>query len=49
MVKEILHDAGTNVLDKDYYVDGGGFFSKKISLDERTNIVRWVQGIIEEL
>ena len=49
MVKEILKDAGTNVLNKDYYVDGGGFFSKKISLDERTNIVRWVQGIIDEL
>ena len=49
MVKEILKDAGTNVIDNDYYVDGGGFFSKKISLDERTNIVRWVQGIVDEL
>lgn len=49
MVKEILKEAGTNVIDKDYYVNGGGFFSKKISLEERTNIVRWVQGIIDEL
>lgn len=50
MVKEILRDAGTNVLDKDYYVKGGGFLSsKKITLDERTQIVRWAQGIIDEL
>lgn len=49
MVKEMLRDAGTNVIDNDYYVNGGGFFSKKISLDERTQIVRWAQGIIESL
>lgn len=49
IVKEMLREAGTNVIDNDYYVKGGGLFSKKISLDERTQIVRWVQGIIDNL
>lgn len=50
MLKESLREAGTNVLDTDYYVKCGGLLpSKKISLDERTQIVRWVQGIIDNL
>ena len=49
MVKEMLRDAGTNVIDNDYYVNGGGIFSKKISLDERRQIVNWAQGIIDSL
>lgn len=47
-VKEILKEAGTNVIDEVYTVDGGGIFSKKISLEERTNIVKWVEKIIGE-
>ena len=47
-VKEILKEAGTNVIDEVYTVDGGGFFGKKISLEERTNIVKWVEKIINE-
>lgn len=47
VVKEILTEAGTNVLDDIYTIDGGKFsFVKKISLEERTNIVKWVEGII---
>ena len=49
MVKEMLRDAGTNLIDNDYYVNGGGIFSKKISLDERRQIVNWAQGIIDSL
>ena len=45
-VKDILTEAGTNVIDDIYTIDGGGFLSKKISLEERTNIVKWVEGVI---
>ena len=45
-VRQILAEAGTNVIDEAYTIDGGGIFSKKISLEERTNIVNWVDGII---
>ena len=53
-VKEILKDAGTNVVDEVYSVNGGkgglfGSFSKKITLDERRDIVNWVTKIIESL
>lgn len=51
MVKEILKESGTNLIDNDYYVTAksGLFASKKISLDERRDIVNWAQGIIEKL
>lgn len=45
-VRDILTEAGTNVIDEVYTIDGGGFFSKKISLQERTDIVNWVDGVI---
>lgn len=53
-VKEMLKEAGTNVVDEVYAVNGGSggifrAFSKKISLEERTNIVRWVTSVIESL
>ena len=47
-VKEILKEAGTNVIEEVYTVDGGGIFGKKISLEERRDIVNWVQKIIDE-
>lgn len=48
-IKEILKEAGTNVIDDIYTVNGGGFFAgKKISLEERTAIVKWVEDIIEK-
>ncbi len=47
-IRDILKEAGTNVIEDTYTVDGGGFFSKKISLEERTNIVKWVDGVIEK-
>lgn len=45
-VKEILKEAGTNVIEDTYQINGGGIFSKKISLEERTEIVKWVECII---
>ena len=45
-VRDILTEAGTNVIEDVYTIDGGGIFSKKISLEERTNIVKWVEGVI---
>ncbi len=50
-VIEVLKEAGTNVLDDDiYYVNGGGIFAgKKISLEERTEIVRWAEGIVTKV
>ena len=53
-VKELLREAGTNVLEDVYSVNGGsggifGAFNKKISLDERRAIVNWVTSTIEAL
>lgn len=47
-VKDILKEAGTNVIDEVYTVDGGGIFGKKITLEERTNIVKWVEKVIND-
>ena len=51
-VIETLKEAGTNVLTDDiYYVNGGPaiFGGKKISLEERTEIVRWADAIVTKL
>ncbi|MDD6094488.1 MAG: hypothetical protein PUC29_01960 [Clostridia bacterium] len=50
-VIEVLKEAGTNVLDDDiYYVNGGGIFAgKKISLEERTEIVRWAEAVVAKV
>lgn len=53
-VKEMLREAGTNVVDDVYSVNGGsggilGMFNKKITLDERRDIVKWVTATIESL
>ena len=48
MVKDILKEAGTNVIDEVYTVNGGGIFGKKISLEERTEIVKWVDKVISD-
>ena len=51
-VIETLKEAGTNVLTDDiYYVNGGPaiFGGKKISLEERTEIVRWAEAIVTKL
>ena len=47
-VINILKEAGTNVIEDVYTVDGGGIFGKKISLEERTNIVKWVEKVISD-
>ena len=49
---DILKEAGTNVLTDDiYYVNGGPalFGGKKISLEERTEIVRWAESIVAKV
>ena len=51
-VKELLKDAGTNVVDEVYTVNANGGFlglNKKITLDERRDIVNWVTKVIESL
>ena len=53
-VREILTEAGTNVVDDVYSVNGGaagliGMFNKSITLDERRGIVNWVTSTIEAL
>ena len=47
-VKQILKEAGTNVIEDVYTVNGGGIFGKKITLEERTNIVKWVEKVISD-
>lgn len=49
-VKNILKEAGTNVIDDIYYLKSPGLFSgAKISFEERTAIVRWAQGILDTI
>ena len=50
IVKDVLKEAGTNVIDKTYYVKCG-IFGKKITLEERQKIVDWarkIQNIVSE-
>ncbi|MBR2848460.1 MAG: hypothetical protein IKB87_03275 [Clostridia bacterium] len=45
VLKETLRAAGTNVIDDVYYVKAGLFSGSKITLEERTAIVKWVESI----
>ena len=45
IVKDVLKEAGTNVIDKTYYVKCG-IFGKKISLDERQAVVTWAREVV---
>ncbi len=48
VVIDTLKEAGTNVMTDDiYYLDAGSFMnlSKKITLQERTDLVKWAEGI----
>ena len=49
ILKETLKEAGTNVVDDVYYVKAGLFSGKKITLEERTKIVKWAEGVIANL
>ncbi len=50
IVKDALRDAGTNVVDDIYYLQSPGIFSgAKITLEERTEIVRWAEKVISNL
>lgn len=49
---DVLKEAGTNVLEDDtYYVNGGPaiFGGKKITLEERTEIVRWAEAVVAKV
>ena len=48
-LKNTLREAGTNVIDEVYYVKAGHFSGSKISLEERTAIVKWAEGIAESI
>ena len=45
IVKDVLKEAGTNIIDKSYYVKCG-IFGKKISLDERQTVVNWAREVV---
>ena len=45
IVKDVLKEAGTNIIDKSYYVKCG-IFGKKISLDERQKVVEWAREVV---
>ena len=50
IVKSALKSAGTDVVDDIYYLKSPGFFSgSKITLEERTDIVRWAESVIAAL
>ena len=49
IVKNTLREAGTNVIDDVYYVKAGLFSGSKITLDERTAIVKWAENIANSL
>jgi len=49
ILKDTLREAGTNVVDDVYYVKAGFLSGSKISLDERTAIVKWAEGVIAGL
>ena len=48
-LKATLREAGTNVVDDVYYVKAGFLSGSKITLDERTAIVKWADGVIANL
>ncbi len=48
MVKDILKEAGTNVIEKTYYVKCG-IFGKKITLDERQKVVEWARSVVADV
>ncbi len=49
ILKNTLREAGTNVVDEVYYVKAGLFSGSKISLEERTAIVKWAESIAESI
>ncbi len=49
IIQNTLREAGTNVVDDIYYVKAGLFSGAKISLDERTAIVKWAENIANSL
>jgi len=48
IVKDLLNQAGTNVIDQTYYVKCG-IFGKKISLEERQKVVDWARSIVSQV
>lgn len=48
VVKDILKEAGTNVIEQSYYVKCG-IFGKKITLEERQKVVDWARSIVSQV
>ncbi len=49
-LKEILKEAGTNVIDEVLYVDGGfPIFGAKLKEEEKTSAFEWVDRVIANL
>ncbi len=43
---DIVKAAGTNAItDNIYFVEGGGLFNKKLSIEERRDIVEWCEAL----
>ena len=49
ILKDTLREAGTNVVDDVYFVKAGFLSGSKITLDERTKIVKWAESVIAGL
>ena len=47
--KEIIKNAGINVLDEDTYYIKCGMFGKSITIENRQKIVDWIRGLEEKL
>lgn len=48
VIKDILKEAGTNVIAGSYYVKCG-IFGKKITLEERQKVVDWARSIVSQV
>jgi hypothetical protein len=49
-LKEILTEAGTNVIDEVIYVNGGlPIFGGSVKPEEKTQIFAWVDKVIQNL
>ena len=48
-VRSLLDNAGTSVCEKTLYINGGNLFNSKISDQEKTDIIAWVNECIASI
>jgi hypothetical protein len=48
-VRSLPDNAGTNVCEKTLYINGGNLFNSKISDQEKTDIIAWVNECIASI